>query len=198
MKNGGTPLHWCTSRAVLVELIMRGCDVNAVNFEQKTALHVMVEKNSLECVVELLSHYAAVDGLDKDGNTPLHMAVEKKYLPIVQALVVFGADFNLSNRGGKTPRHMVGTETNGNDANILYILHSVGAKRCTDSNKRCPVGCSPSGSYNGVPPEQPESPEQREHIHQVLASTSKNRRQQQLSTLANFITNSSSIDSPTQ
>lgn len=111
MKNGGTPLHWTTSRAVIVELIMRGCDVNAVNFEEKTALHVMVEKNSLECVVSLLSHEAEVDLIDKDGNSPLHIAVEKKFLPIVQCLIVFGADFDRENRVGKTPRHMVNNLT---------------------------------------------------------------------------------------
>lgn len=197
MKNGGTPLHWSTSRAVLLELIMRGCDVNAVNFEEKTALHVMVEKNSMECVVSLLTHDAEVDCLDKDGNTPLHIAVEKKLLPIVQCLIVFGADFNRRNRSGRTPRHMVGNEVTGNDANILYILHSVGAKRCEDANKKCPVGCSANGSYNGIPPEQPESHEQREHIHQVLASTTKAKRQQ-LSNFTNLLTNSTSMDSPTK
>lgn len=197
MKNGGTPLHWSTSRAVLLELISRGCDVNAVNFEEKTALHVMVEKNQLECVVALLAHEAEVDCLDKDGNTPLHLAVEKKYLPIVQCLVVFGADFNRENRTGKTVRHMVGAEASGSkDDNVLYILHSVGAKRCPESSKKCPLGCNFSGTYNGIPPEQPESPEQREHIHQVLASTTKINRQQLTSSISNFISNS--IDSPTQ
>lgn len=42
MKYGGTPLHWCSSRETLNALIAQGCDVNAVNFEGKTALHVMV------------------------------------------------------------------------------------------------------------------------------------------------------------
>lgn len=199
MKNGGTPLHWSTSRPVLLELITRGCDVNAINFEEKTALHVMVEKNSLECIVSLLAHDAEVDCFDKDGNTPLHIAVEKKFLTIVQCLVVFGADFNLKNRAGKTPRHMVGGEASGKiDDNILYILHSVGAKRCPDSNKKCPSGCNSTGSYNGIPPEQPESPEQREQIHQVLASTSKQKRQQLASNITSLLTNSNNMDSPTQ
>lgn len=44
MKFGGTPLHWCSSRETLNALIAQGCDVNAVNFEGKTALHVMVSK----------------------------------------------------------------------------------------------------------------------------------------------------------
>lgn len=198
MKNGGTPLHWSTSREVLQELILRGCDVNAVNFEEKTALHVMVEKKSVECVVSLLSHEADVDLLDKDGNTALHIAIEKKHLPIIQCLIVFGADFNRLNRRGHTPRHMVGRSHRSTDDNILYILHSVGAKRCSEMSRNCPSGCNFSGDYNGIPPEQPESPEQREQIYQVLASTSRNstNRTNLANNFTNFLNNSFCEDSP--
>lgn len=198
MKNGGTPLHWSTSREVLLELILRGCNVNAVNFDEKTALHIMVEKNSIECAVALLAHEAEVDGIDKDGNTPLHIAIEKKTLPMVQCLIVFGADFDRPNGQGKTPRHMVGKSSQRNiDDNILYILHSVGANRCPENNTNCPSGCNFSGDYNGIPPEQPESPERREQIYQVLASTSRSHRNNIANNITNFLANSSSIDSPT-
>ncbi|XP_037045409.1 85/88 kDa calcium-independent phospholipase A2 isoform X2 [Bradysia coprophila] len=194
MKNGGTPLHWASSREVLLELVKRGCDINAVNFEERTALHVMVERNRLECVVALLSHEAEIDLRDKDGNTALHLAIQKKLVPIVQCLVVFGCDFNIQNRQGQTPRHMVGKDASGsNEDMILYILHSVGAKRCPESNKKCPPGCCFNGTYNGIPPAQPESPEQREQIYQVLASTSKNHLR---GGLANFL-QSGSIEAPT-
>lgn len=199
MKNGGTPLHWSTSREVLQELILRGCDVNAINFEEKTALHVMVEKKSVECVVALLAHEADVDLVDKDGNTALHIAIEKKHLPIIQCLIVFGADFDRPNRRGHTPRHMVGRSSQrGADDNILYILHSVGAKRCPELSHNCPSGCNFNGDYNGIPPEQPESPEQREQIYQVLASTSRNstNRNQMANNFTNFLNNSFCEDSP--
>lgn len=194
MKHGGTPLHWSSSREVLLELVERGCDINAVNFEEKTALHVMVERNRLECVVALLSHEAEIDLRDKDGNTALHLAIQKKFVPIVQCLVVFGCDINIQNRLGQTPRHMVGKDASGTSEDmILYILHSVGAKRCPEINKKCPPGCNFSGVYNGIPPAQPESPEQREHIYQVLASTSKNHLR---GGLAQFLP-SGSIEAPT-
>lgn len=198
MKNGGTPLHWSTSREVLLELILRGCNVNAVNFDEKTALHIMVEKNSIECAVALLAHEAEVDGVDKDGNTPLHIAIEKKFLPMVQCLIVFGADFDRPNAQGKTPRHMVGKSSQRSiDDNILYILHSVGAERCPENNTNCPTGCNYTGDYNGIPPEQPESPERREQIYQVLASTSRSGRNNLANNITNFLANSTSIDSPT-
>lgn len=194
MKNGGTPLHWSSSREVLLELAECGCDINAINFEEKTALHVMVERNRLECVVALLSHEAEIDLRDKNGNTALHLAIEKKLVPIVQCLVVFGCDINIQNRDGQTPRHMVGKDASGsNEDMILYILHSVGAKRCPESSKKCPPGCCFNGSYNGIPPAQPESPEQREHIYQVLASTSKNHLRGGLANLLPAV----SMDTPT-
>lgn len=126
MKHGGSPLHWSASREVLDALVACDCDVNALNFNQQTALHVMVSRNRLDCVVSLLSHEAEVDVRDKDGNTPLHIAMEKKNIAIVQALVVFGCDINLPNKDGKTPRHFVGKDMSGtNDDMILYVLHSV-------------------------------------------------------------------------
>ena len=71
---------------------------------------------------------------------------------------------------------MVGKDASGsNDDMVLYILHSVGAKRCPDSSVRCPAGCNAKGSYNGIPPAQPEISEQREHIQTMLATTSRGR-----------------------
>lgn len=197
MKNGGTPLHWSTSREVLLELIQRGCNINAVNFDEKTALHIMIEKNSVECAVSLLAHEAEVDAIDKDGNTPLHIAIEKKLLPMIQCLIVFGADYDRPNRQGKTPRHMVGKSSQRSaDDNILYILHSVGARRCPEANTNCPSGCNYSGDYVGLPPDLPESPERREQIYQVLASTSRSRNQI-ANNISNFLSSGNSIESPT-
>lgn len=59
---------------------------------------------------------------------------------------------------------------------ILYILHSVGAKRCPETSSKCPPGCNAKGQYNGIPPAQPETSEQREAIQQVLAATSQMTR----------------------
>ncbi|XP_055689252.1 85/88 kDa calcium-independent phospholipase A2 isoform X2 [Lutzomyia longipalpis] len=177
MKHGGTPLHWSSSREIIEALIERGTDVNALNFDGRTALHIMVGRNRLDCCVALLSHEAEIDLKDKDGKTPLHIAVEKKLVPIVQCLVVFGCDINMKNKDGKTPRHMVGKDASGsNDDMILYILHSVGAKRCPPSSTKCPPGCNATGTYNGIPPATPESPESREHIQQMLATTVRGNR----------------------
>lgn len=71
----------------------------------------------------------------------------------------------------------MGKEKGGNDDddNILYVLHSVGAKRCPESSTRCPEGCNAKGKYNGVQPAQPETTESREAIQQILAVTASAR-----------------------
>lgn len=42
MKFGGTPLHWSSSREVIDSLIANNCDINALNFDKRSALHIMV------------------------------------------------------------------------------------------------------------------------------------------------------------
>ncbi|GBP10818.1 hypothetical protein EVAR_72789_1 [Eumeta japonica] len=150
----------------------------------------MVARNRFECVVTLLAHDADIDVVDKDGNTPLHIAIEQKLVPIVQCLVVFGCDINFKNKNGQTPRHMVGNDANGTKTDeILYILHSVGAKRCSDDKTKCPPGCNAKASYNGIPPEAPEAPESREHIENMLASTSRHTAMGFFNSAANSMLN---------
>lgn len=150
-------------------------------------LYLKVNRNRLECVVALLSHSADIDARDNEGNTPLHLAVEKKYVSIVQALVVFGCNINIKNQTEKTPRHIVGKEASGtNDDMILYILHSVGAKRCPPTLVKCPPGCNATGTYNGIPPAQPETSEKREQIQQVLSSSNRTSRTSLLNNISNL------------
>lgn len=42
--------------------------MNALNFDGRTALHIMAARNRLECVVCLLAHEADIDVKDMDGN----------------------------------------------------------------------------------------------------------------------------------
>lgn len=69
--------------------------------------------------------------------------------------------------------------------------------RCLDTS--CPSGCHPTETYNGIPPAQPESAENREQIYQVLASTSKPQRSGSLMNnlvqLGNSSSSSSSVES---
>lgn len=84
MKNGGTPLHWATTKEVVTALLELGCLIDARNFNGETALHVMVQRDRFECVVTLLSHGADPNLVDNLGKSPLHVAAALASLPLVQ------------------------------------------------------------------------------------------------------------------
>jgi len=84
MKNGGTPLHWATTKEVVIALVELGCSIDARNFSGHTALHVMVQRDRFECVVALLSCGADPNLVDSAGNSPLHIASCSASLLIIQ------------------------------------------------------------------------------------------------------------------
>ncbi|XP_014284806.1 85/88 kDa calcium-independent phospholipase A2 [Halyomorpha halys] len=170
MKYGGTPLHWAASKEVIDALLDRNCDIDALNFASRTALHVMVLKNRLECVVALLSREADMSIADSNGDTALHLAVKERNIPIVQALIVFGADLALLNNDGMTARHLAASDGNELSAKILYILHAVGAPRCPFLMASCHPGCAPEGTENGIPPPPAPGPAHRA-VSSILQSS---------------------------
>ncbi|KAG5870723.1 hypothetical protein JTB14_017056 [Gonioctena quinquepunctata] len=166
MKNGGTPLHWANSRQVIEALIDVNCHINALNFEMRTALHVMVERNRLDCVVALLSRQANPDLGDKDGNRPLHLAVKNNNIPIIQALIVFGVDLDILNNKGESARHIV---TADQEPKLLYYLTSVGTKRCQPGMQGCTDGCRRGATYEGIPPPKVIGPTNRNTLDMLLS-----------------------------
>ncbi|KAK1129737.1 hypothetical protein K0M31_019451 [Melipona bicolor] len=167
MKFGGTPLHWSLSREVINALIDSNCDIDAVNFDGRTALHIMALRKRLPCVAALLSHMCSVNIEDKDGNTPLHLAVSSGTVAIVQILIGFGADVDARNWNSETPRHCVNVDNNEGQK-ILYILDSVGAQRCPQEMLNCHIGCKFDKTYNGIAPQQPPTAVPRTVLDQML------------------------------
>lgn len=167
MKFGGTPLHWSRSREVITALIDTNCDIDALNFDGRTALHVMVMRKRLPCVVALLSHMASVNIVDNDGNTPLHLAVEAETSTIVQALIGFGADIDARNWKAETPRHKANVDTTEGNK-ITYLLHAVGAQRCPLEMEGCHLGCKHDENYTGIAPLQPPHYVPRTILDQML------------------------------
>lgn len=130
LKDGGTPLHWCTGNSRALSLWLQlGVDVNARNWHHRTALHVAIDRVDLGAVIQLLSSGADVNarcGDDGGGDTPLHLAVKRalkasssssasspvislsspssvpfaNMMAIVQALLVFGVEVNALSNSG--------------------------------------------------------------------------------------------------
>lgn len=149
MKNGGTPLHWATTKEVVMALVELGCSIDARNFSGHTALHVMVQRDRFECVVALLTCGADPNLVDSSGNSPLHLASSSASLLIIQALLVFGSDVNILNDRAESPRHIVAGRGSSSGPALLYCLHAVGAKRCSQKTPKCVDGCSPTGKDDG-------------------------------------------------
>ncbi|XP_049706832.2 85/88 kDa calcium-independent phospholipase A2 isoform X1 [Helicoverpa armigera] len=176
MKHGGTPIHWAISREVIEALVDKNCDINALNFDGRTALHIMVLRGRLECAMALLSRGAEHSIGDNEGNTPLHLAVKQTNIAIVQALIVFGADLEAKNNMGNTARHILPTEmSSSNYDKILYVLHAVGARRCPPEVSGCGPGCSARGDYNGVPPPPVARSSTRDLVSQMLSVAAMER-----------------------
>ena len=89
MKNGGSPLHWATTKEVVIALVELGCCIEERNFSGQTALHVMVQRDRFECIVTLLSRGADPNVVDKDGNSPLHYAATLGNLLIIQVISIY-------------------------------------------------------------------------------------------------------------
>ncbi|GBP75690.1 hypothetical protein EVAR_98540_1 [Eumeta japonica] len=176
MKHGGTPLHWAISREVIVALMDKNCDINILNFDGRTALHIMVLRGRLDCAIALLSRGAKHSIGDNEGNTPLHLAVMQTNIAMVQALIVFGADLEAKNNKGYTPRHAVPAEmSSSNYDKIVYLLHAVGASRCPPTMFGCGQWCVARGEYNGVPPPSVARGVTRDVISQMLSVAAMER-----------------------
>ncbi|XP_041355392.1 uncharacterized protein LOC121373015 [Gigantopelta aegis] len=89
----------------LAILMDNGCNISALNAEQKTALHVAVEFNQPNMVKTLLKNGLNVNVVDCNRDSPLHMATRCGSLKSVAYLLENEADVNMQDDDGNTPLH---------------------------------------------------------------------------------------------
>ncbi len=77
-------------------------DVNAVNAQGQTALHLAATKDLADIAAILLSRGATVDLTDSQGNTPLHLAVKNGSTAVLPVLAQYGASLFSVDNSGKT------------------------------------------------------------------------------------------------
>jgi ankyrin repeat protein len=136
-------------------LLEAGCDINAVDEEEKTPLHYVVlsdrrSKSNDQCCRLLLENGAEVMAQDKSGNTPLHLVHLKQYnhdsTNIIDTLMANGADINKRNSKGQTPVYTMLSPRDNID--IKSLLPYVSNWNTQDADGNTPLHIIFSYSYS--------------------------------------------------
>jgi ankyrin repeat protein len=86
-----------------LQLIISGSDINAVNKDLQTALHVAAERGHMLSVQTLLELNADVDSRDSMQRSALHYAAHQGHTKVVKALLDFKASVNVTDVDNLTP-----------------------------------------------------------------------------------------------
>ena len=122
--------------SVIVSLVGRRADVNAVDSFGATPLHRAAGAGRFLLVRTLLGHAADVNARDGNERTPLHWAVQAGNGQIVVMLLREQADVNAADDDGRTPLHLAAMY---NRWDIARILIERGAR----VNERDDTGMTP-------------------------------------------------------
>lgn len=120
--NVGNLLHLAvyTNNKSFMEQFLGVIDVNKVNKNDRTPLHLAAKYGRKDMVEMLLNKEAKVDVVDNRGRTPLHLAAqhnEKK--EIVEMLLNKGAKIDVVDSRGRTPLHLAAQNNNKEIAEAL-------------------------------------------------------------------------------
>jgi ankyrin repeat protein len=108
-KFGGYLLHRSMEEGKVhfMELLLaNGHDVNEINDENKTPLHIAIKNGYSDCVRILISYHADINSVtDNNGGKALHISVQNGHLECLAALINSEADLNAKDNKGKTALH---------------------------------------------------------------------------------------------
>ena len=111
---------------VVKQQIENGCDINSINQNGETALHVAISSrgyysNQNKIIIKLLLNKGInVYMQDKNGNTALHLAqIKGRDYDIIDLLINFHDHFNVVNSFDETPVHIA---LRNND---MYIINAM-------------------------------------------------------------------------
>lgn len=122
-REGKTSLHYAALTAqddmILFILIREIQNIDIIDHQNSTALHLSADHNCVKCVQLLANKKAALDRKDVHGRTPLMLASARGYIDIVHILMKAGANPNLGNQEGQTPLHLMVTHRDFQTAKML-------------------------------------------------------------------------------
>ncbi len=124
---GNTPLltaaKRCSSSGIsaMRKLCEAKCDLDATDYERKTALHYCCHK---AVGVELLLSYGANPNIqDADGNAPMHLAAIEGFDRVIETLLEYDADPNLANCWKKLPIHYLAMKNHFEGISDIAVAH---------------------------------------------------------------------------
>ena len=85
------------------ELLARGADINAKDWQGRSALAWAARSGTETVAKVLIQHGADVNLVDKKGNPPLYHSIVRGSSGITRALIKSGVTVNLQNKEGFTP-----------------------------------------------------------------------------------------------
>ena len=90
-------------------MISLGSDINAVNKDGMTPLHIAAGgvKDCPDLCLLLIGKGAKVNAVDGNGDTSLQVALQKGNIEILKVLLANGADCKVLNRNGETVLHLL-------------------------------------------------------------------------------------------
>ncbi|MDR1925635.1 MAG: ankyrin repeat domain-containing protein [Planctomycetaceae bacterium] len=106
-------------------LVSHGADVNAVDKNGITPLHIAAFCDNVPILETLLSHGANVNAVCNKGMTPIHYAALFGGVETIETLIEHGANANVMDDAGSTPVHIAATRE---DSIVLDRLLTL----CTD------------------------------------------------------------------
>jgi ankyrin repeat protein len=126
---GRTPLHWaCRGRSLelVVFLVGKGADVNALDNNQIAPLHSLAARNNVQAAKVLIGKGADINIKDYDKQTPLHHAAASGHTEISNLLVKKGAKLEIKDNWGRTPLLLCARERGGPE--LARVLIEGGAE----------------------------------------------------------------------
>ena len=136
---GNTPIYYCSEHlcvSILCILLYEGVNVNAINNNSQTPLHLGVCDRNFDFIKHLLEYNANPDLQDNFGNTPLNDAIwDKAGEDIINILLDYGADPTIPDDDGITCLH--GAAWRGDYDIVVTLLNYI------DPNTQCTDGMTP-------------------------------------------------------
>ena len=141
---GTTPIHKAilSNQIAKVRVLIRSgkYDINAVDKNKMTSLHIAAAKGSLIAIQELINKGAHINARTKNQRTPLYIAAKNGHTNCVQELISAGANIHIMDKDNKTALYVAAQ--NGKLSCIEKLIKVGAHVNTVDKRKLTPLTCS--------------------------------------------------------